>query len=295
MKKITFILALVLLTSCANFKLATLNHAPIVTKEGIVVDVIDSESSLFRKLNNDSRFRWDYTKFAMDQDLRWYYSFYSRNNLWRYNRNVTPWDLYVNRYDYWFDWNFKFGNSLFNHYDPYRFRTWGWNSYDPYYGNFNLWNSSSMAYMNKYRQSNQIDIENKVRNNRVRSRTIVTNNSNNVRVYTRPELNEDKLRQSVNLLKGRNSNIIVREYNNPNNIENDKIIRSNPRIYVRPEGGSNGGRVWSREITPPPTVRPQVAPPNQSRQVRGGSSTSSVQQTRSSNSSSGPRSSGPRR
>ena len=262
MKKITFILALLLLTSCANFKLATLNHTPIVTKEGIVVDVIDSESSLFRKLNNDSRFRWDYTKFAMDQDLRWYYSFYSRNNLWRYNRNVTPWDLYVNRYDYWFDWNFKFGNSLFNHYDPYRFRTWGWNSYDPYYGNFNLWNSSSMAYMNKYRHSNQIDIENRVRNNRVRSRTIVTNNSNNVRVYTRPELNEDKLKESVNILKGRNSNIIVREYNNLNKYNNKNIIINNNnrtiRNYGRPEG-SNSNIIKN---TPPP--RNYSSPPSRS-------------------------------
>jgi len=262
MKKITFILALLLLTSCANFKLATLNHTPIVTKEGIVVDVIDSESSLFRKLNNDSRFRWDYTKFAMDQDLRWYYSFYSRNNLWRYNRNVTPWDLYVNRYDYWFDWNFKFGNSLFNHYDPYRFRTWGWNSYDPYYGNFNLWNSSSIAYMNKYRHSNQIDIENRVRNNRVRSRTIVTNNSNNVRVYTRPELNEDKLKESVNILKGRNSNIIVREYNNLNKYNNKNIIINNNnrtiRNYGRPEG-SNSNIIKN---TPPP--RNYSSPPSRS-------------------------------
>ena len=262
MKKITFILALLLLTSCANFKLATLNHTPIVTKEGIVVDVIDSESSLFRKFNNDSRFRWDYTKFAMDQDLRWYYSFYSRNNLWRYNRNVTPWDLYVNRYDYWFDWNFKFGNSLFNHYDPYRFRTWGWNSYDPYYGNFNLWNSSSMAYMNKYRHSNQIDIENRVRNNRVRSRTIVTNNSNNVRVYTRPELNEDKLKESVNILKGRNSNIIVREYNNLNKYNNKNIIINNNnrtiRNYGRPEG-SNSNIIKN---TPPP--RNYSSPPSRS-------------------------------
>lgn len=259
MKKIIFILALFLLTSCANFKLATLNHTPIVTKEGIVVDVIDSESSLFRKLNNDIRFRWDYTKFAMDQDLRWYYSFYSKNNLWRYNRNVTPWDLYVNRYDYWFDWNFNFGNSLFNHYDPYRFRTWGWNSYDPYYGNFNLWNRSSMAYMNTYRQSNQIDIENRERNNRVRSRTIVTNNSNNVRVYTRPELNEDKLRESVNLLKGRNSNIIVREYNNLDKHNNKNIIINNNnrtiRNYGRPEGSNNNiikNTPPPRNYSPPP-------------------------------------------
>ncbi|MDB4549402.1 hypothetical protein N9Z86_00610 [bacterium] len=257
MKKITFILALFLLTSCANFKLATLNHTPTVTQEGILVDVIDSEFSLYKKFDRDDTFRWNYSQFAKNQDLRWYYSFYNQNNLWRYNRNVSPWDLYVNRYDYWFNWNFNFGFSRFNHWDPYRFRQWGWNSYDPYYSNFHIWNRPSMAHMNRYRQSNQIDIENRERSNRVRSRSIVTNN--NVRIYTRPELNENKLRESVNLLKGRNSNIIVREYNNLDKYNNKNIIIKNNnkpiRNYGRPEG-SNSNIIKNipppRNYSPPP-------------------------------------------
>ena len=283
MKKITFILALFLLTSCANFKLATLNHTPIVTQEGILVDVIDSEFSLYKKFDRDDTFRWNYSQFAKNQDLRWYYSFYNQNNLYRYNKNLTPWDLYVNRYDFWFDWNYNFNFGSYNHWDPYRFRTWGWNSWDPYYSNYHLWNRPSMAHMNRYRQSNQIDIENRERSNRVRSRSIVTNN-NNVRIYTRPELNENKLRESVNLLKGRNSNIIVREYNNPNN--NDKIIKLNPRSYGRPEGNSNGGSSWSREIVPPPTVKPRLVTPSQSRQIYRGSGSPSVRQTNTGNNSS---------
>ena len=288
MKKITFLFTLILLTSCGSFQLSTINHSPIVTQEGIVVDVIDSEFSLYRKLSNDSRFRWDYTKFAMDQDLRWHYSFYSRNNLWRYNRNISPWDLYVNKYDYWFDWNFNFGFSTFNHWDPYRFKQWGWNSWDPYYSNFHIWNRPSIAHMNRYRQSNYTDIKDKEIKSRVRTRTI-TNNSN-VRVYNRPEIDESKLKRSVDILKGRNSNIIIREYNNPNNIEYDKTIRN----YGRPESNNNGGRSWSRENVPPPTVRPQVSPPSQSGQIRRGSIPSSTQQTRTSSSSSRSRSSGPR-
>ena len=284
MKKITFILALFLVTSCANFKLATLNHTPTVTQEGILVDVIDSELSLYRKFDRDSKFRWNYSQFAKNQDLRWYYSFYNHNNLWRYNRNVTPWDLYVNRYDYWFDWNYNFGFSRFNHWDPYRFRTWGWNSWDPYYSNYHLWNRPSMAHMNRYRQSNQIDIENRERSNRVRSRSIVTNN--NVRIYTRPELNENKLRESVNLLKGRNSNIIVREYNNTNN--NDKIININPRGSWRTKGNSNGRRIWNREDPSTKTITTTVTPPSESGQVRRGSNVNSVQQVRSSNTVSRP-------
>ena len=187
MKKLTFILALFLVTSCANFKLATLNHSPIVTQEGILVDVIDSESSLYRKFSRDSKFRWNYSQFAKQQDLRWYYSFYNRNFLWKYNRNISPWDLYVNRYDFWFDWNFNFNFGTFNHWDPYRFRQWGWNSYDPYYSNYHLWNRPSMAHMNRYRQSIQIDIKDREIKNRVRSRAIV-NNNNNVRIYNRPEI-----------------------------------------------------------------------------------------------------------
>ena len=294
MKKITFILALFLVTSCANFKLATLNHSPIVTQEGILVDVIDSETSLYRKFNNDSKFRWNYSQFAKQQDLRWYYSFYNRNFLWKYNRNVTPWDLYVNRYDFWFDWNFNFNFGTFNHWDPYRFRRWGWNSYDPYYSNFHLWNRPSMAHMNNYRQSTQRDIKDREIKNRVRTRAIANNNSN-VRVYNRPEVREYKLRESVNILKGGNKNIIIREYNNPNKFNNDKTIRSNPRSYGRPEGNSNGRGVWSRENTSTPAIRPQISSPSQSRQVRGESRPSSIQQARSSNSSSGPRSSVSRR
>jgi len=294
MKKITFILALFLVTSCANFKVATLNHSPIVTQEGILVDVIDSESSLYRKFSRDSKFRWNYSQFAKQQDLRWYYSFYNRNFLWKYNRNVTPWDLYVNRYDFWFDWNFNFNFGTFNHWDPYRFRQWGWNSYDPYYSNFHLWNRPSMAHMNNYRQSTQKDIKDREIKNRVRTRAIANNNSN-VRVYNRPEVREYKLRESVNILKGGNKNIIIREYNNPNKFNNDKTIRSNPRSYGRPEGNSNGRGVWSRENTSTPAIRPQISSPSQSRQVRGESRPSSIQQARSSNSSSGPRSSVSRR
>ena len=281
MKKVTFILALLLVTSCANFKVATLNHSPIITQEGILVDVIDSESSLYRKFSRDSKFRWNYSQFAKQQDLRWYYSFYNRNFLWKYNRNVTPWDLYVNRYDFWFDWNFNFNFGTFNHWDPYRFRQWGWNSYDPYYSNYHLWNRPSMAHMNRYRQSIQVDIKDREVKNRVRTRAIANNNSN-VRVYNRPEVREDKLRNSVNILKGRNNNIIIREYNNLNKFNNDKTIRTNPRSYGRPESSNNGGRSWSRENVPTqPTIirQPRTVQPGQ---VRRGSGSSVPQQSRSS-------------
>ena len=109
-----FILLFIGLTfiSCGSFQLSTINHSPIVTQEGILVDVIDNEYSLQRKFDRDNKFRWNFAQYAMDQDLSWYYSFYNRNRLFRYNFNLTPWDLYVNKYDFWLIWIIVF--SYFN-------------------------------------------------------------------------------------------------------------------------------------------------------------------------------------
>ena len=284
MKNIILLFLGLTLMSCGSFQLSTINHSPIVTQEGIVVEVVDNEYSLQRKFDTDSKFRWNFAKYAMDQDLRWYYSFYNRNRLFRYNYNLTPWDLYVNKYDFWFDWDFNYNFRSYRFWNPYRFNSWGWNSYDPYYSNFHIWNRPSMAHMNRYRQSIQVDIKDREIKNRVRTRAIA--NNNNVRVYNRPELNENKLKRSVDILKSRNNNIIIRQYNNPNKLNNDKTINTNPRSYGRPESSNNGGRSWSRENVP---VKPTII--RQSRtvqpgQVRRGSGSSVLQQSRSSQQSS---------
>lgn len=288
MKRITFLFVLFLLTSCGNFKVATLNHTPkaFVTSTGINVDVIDSEFGLHRKFNNDNKFRWNYTQFAINQDLRWYYSFYNRNFLFKYRRNLSPWDIYVNRYDFWFDWNFYYGWRGFNSWDPYGFRSWGWNSWDPYYSNFHIWNREHIAYVKTRRGSQYNDNDIVQRNyNKVRS----YNNSNNntkVRVYNRPENNETELRRSVDLLKRGNKNIRIREYNNPNQLNNDKTIRPDIRSYGRPETNSNGGRFWSRENVPTESTKTRFVTPSQPRQIYRGSGSSSVRQTGPGNSSS---------
>lgn len=288
MKRITFLFVLFLLTSCGNFKVATLNHTPkaFVTSTGINVDVIDSEFGLHRKFNNDNKFRWNYTQFAINQDLRWYYSFYNRNFLFKYRRNLSPWDIYVNRYDFWFDWNFYYGWRGFNSWDPYGFRSWGWNSWDPYYSNFHIWNREHIAYAKTRRGSQYNDNDIVQRNyNKVRS----YNNSNNntkVRVYNRPENNETELRRSVDLLKRGNKNIRIREYNNPNQLDNDKTIRPDIRSYGRPETNSNGGRFWSRENVPTESTKTRFVTPSQPRQIYRGSGSSSVRQTGPGNSSS---------
>ena len=265
MKKITFLFVLFLLASCGNFKLATLNHTPkaFVTSTGINVDVIDSEFGLYRKFNNDNKFRWDYTQFAVNQDLRWYYSFYNRNFLFKYRRNISPWDLYVNRYDFWFDWNFNYGWRGFNSWDPYGFRNWGWNSWDPYYSNFHIWNRQNIAYA-KTRRGSQYTKDIKVQ------------------TYIKPEKNETNLRRSINILKGRNNNIKIREYNNPNQLKNDKTIRPDIRGYGRPESSNNGGRSWSRENVPTQPTIIRQSRTVQPGQVRRGSRPPVLQQSRSS-------------
>ena len=284
MKKITFLFVLFLLTSCGNFKVATLNHTPkaFVTSTGIKVDVIDSEFALHRKFNYDDKFRWNYTQFAVNQDLRWYYSFYNRNFLFKYRRNLSPWDIYVNRYDFWFDWNFNYGWRGFNSWDPYGFRSWGWNSWDPYYSNFHIWNREHIAYAKTRRGSQYNDNDIVQRNyNKVRSYNN-SNNNTNVRVYNRPENNETELRRSVDLLKRGNKNIRIREYNNPNQFNNDKTIRPDIRGYGRPESGNNGGRSWSRENVPTQSTIIRQSRTVQPGQVRRGSGPPVPQQSRSS-------------
>lgn len=262
--------------SCGSFQLSTINHSPIVTQEGILVDVIDNEYSLQRKFDRDSKFRWNFAQYAMDQDLSWYYSLYNRNRLFRYNFNLTPWDLYVNKYDFWFDWNFNYNFRSYRFWNPYRFNSWGWNSWDPYYSNFHIWNRQNIAYA-KTRRGSQYTKDIKVR------------------TYIKPEKNETELRRSINILKGRNNNIRIREYNNPNQLNNDKTIRPDIRGYGRPESSGNGGRSWSREIVPVKPVKPRFTAPSQSGQIRRGSGSSSIQQAGTSSSSSRPGSRGVRR
>ena len=270
MKNIILLFLGLLLMGCGSFQLSTINHSPIVTQEGILVDVIDNEYSLQRKFDRDSKFRWNFAQYAMDQDLSWYYSFYNRNRLFRYNYNLTPWDLYVNKYDFWFDWDFNYNFRSYRFWNPYRFRSWGWNSYDPYYSNFHIWNREHIAYAKTRRGSQYSN----------------TNTNTKVRVYNRSEQNESKPKRSVDILKGRNKDIIIRNYSKPNQLRNDKIINTNPRGYGRPESSNNGGRSWSRENVP---VKPTII--RQSRtiqpgQVRRGSGSSVLQQSRSSQQSS---------
>lgn len=293
---IFLIFFLYLLTGCSSFKIATTNHTPkvFVTTTGINVDVIDSEFSLYRKFNRDNKFRWNYTTFALNQDLNWYYSFYRSNFLFRYRYNFTPWDLYVNRYDFWFDWNFNYGWRGFNHWDPYGFKRWGWNSWNPYFDNYPLWNRNNIAYVNGRRGSTYYEEKNDIITRKYDNiRTRISNNSgNNVRIYSNPE---DKIisRRELNDNKVLNRYIQINRNNNNSN-NNDQLKKFDTRSYGRPEIDNNGRGFRSREVLPSTTAPTRFTPPSQSGQVRGGSQPPVVRQTSPGNSSSGPRSRGPR-
>ena len=66
----------------------------------------------------------------------------------------------------------------------------------------------------------------------------------------------------------------------PNNSNNDQIGRFNIRSYKPTESRDNGGRSWSRENLSPKPVIPRLSNPVQPRQIRRGSGSPVLQQTR---------------
>ena len=138
-KKLVLVLSLVIMSSCgASLQISTVNHDPIYDSNGNVVEVIENEMQLDRKLRNDFNFRYDYAQYAKSQPI----SFDWNNRILRNNRfnrfnfnnrygwnNTWNYSSYWNRDQMWDDW--LWGYSSVN------YRT-GW-SYS--WGN-NLWNSN---------------------------------------------------------------------------------------------------------------------------------------------------------
>ena len=295
------LLILFFINGCATYKLSTLNHDPIYDSAGNSVDisVINNEYELARKFKTDDTFRWNFARYAMNQDLRWHYDFYWNNRMHR-STFRTPFDFYWNSHEYWWNWSsnysFHFG---FNHWNTLGFNGWGWNywnRYDswrwgyghPFYNNYGwrnemndfAWrnrNRSNTAYILGRRGSNIANY-----NNRTISDQVTIRNNKPRRV-----INIDNVDRVIRDFKDRGLDVKI-----INNSNNDQINRSNPRIYLRPESGSNGGRSWSRENISPKPVKPIITPPSQPRQIRGGQRSSSVQQSISRGSTSGQRGGG---
>ena len=288
------------LSSCSSqFYLSTLNNDPIYSYDVVIpiskdtkVDTINSFSELKWRLRTDFNFRWEFAQYAMNQPLSWYYNNPRLDGIWRpYNR----FDVYFHSNWFWTDWAWNY---------PYNYNRWGWNNWNytyHYYGWHNwyrpyrpwnnwyngpwhspgynvIWNSSrqnNVAYINGRRGSRSIE------------NTIISNRINNAN--DRPN-NNNVIDNIVNIY--RNNGNSVRVYNNPNNFNNDQIIKPNNRTNWQTQSNNNGGRSWGREVIPSKPTSTWQSSSNQPRQIYRGSGSSSIQQSGGRSSSSGQRSRG---
>lgn len=279
-----------ILSSCSSYKLALLNHNDPMYPVEYVIPIaedtkIDTLSfSQFRwKLRTDFNFRWDYAQYAMNQPYNWYSSF--SYNVWR---PFNSFDVYFNRYNFWYDWAFNYpyywGFSSWHNpwrhhwYRPYN---WGYSWYNGPWHNpgYNvIWNSSrennNVAYISGRRGSRNIDIN--INNNNIEN-TIV-------RRYNNPRKNVDNsnLNNIVNTLRD-NYNVKPRVYNNPNNVSNNNIIRNNSGRPVinnyNNNNNFNNSNINSRSSSP---VRSYSPPPSSN--ISRGSSVSNGGSSRGGNS-----------
>jgi len=275
-----FYLTLIFIASCSslNIKYGALNSAGYVdgiysSKTPIELKIDTLSYSQFRwKLRNNFQFRYDYAQYAISQPR----SFDWNNRLlgFRFNR-YNYWNPFVynnyawNRTQMWNDWAWDYPWFSNNRWSTFYFDQWGYfhmNNgpwYQPYYYGYNNWNyrpnynrRPNIAYINGRRGSSN-----------------VTENRTNIRVRTPRSstvgntlINEPR----VKVNKRRTINID----------DDDQTIRTNTRIYVRPESSNNGGRSRSREILPPKPIVPRQPSTVQPRQIRRGSGSPVLQQTR---------------
>jgi hypothetical protein len=162
MRNLLLLLPILLLTSCSSlqFRYATLNYAAsvdgIYSSQPIQVDVIDNDWDFARKLRNDWNFRQNFAWFAQNQDIGWYYRNYNYLGGWR--SGVSPFDMYMNAPEMWFDWSMNYPFHMWNGFrnrDMLGFgATYSWNNNrwsSNFWGmnnpwNFNRWN----GYLNGY-------------------------------------------------------------------------------------------------------------------------------------------------
>ena len=240
--------------------------------------------SQFRwKLRTDFNFRWDYAQYAMNQPYNWYSSF--SYNVWR---PFNSFDVYFNRYNFWYDWAFNYPyywgfSSWHNPWRHHWYRPYNW-AYNWYNGPWHnpgynvIWNSSrennNVAYISGRRGSRNIEIN--IDNNNIEN--------NIVRRYNNPRKNVDNsnLNNIVNALRD-NYNVKPRVYNNPNNVPNNNVIRNNSGRPVIPNYNNNNNfnnsNINSRSSSP---VRSYSPPPSSN--ISRGSSISSGGSSRGGNS-----------
>ena len=289
---IGFALTAMLLSSCSSYKLSLLNSDPMYPVDYVIPIAEDTKidtlsySQFKWKLRTDFNFRWNYAQYAMNQPYNWYSSF--SYNVWRpYN----SFDVYVNRYDFWYDWAFNYpyywGYSSWHNpwrhhwYRPYN---WGYSWYNGPWHNpgYNIiWNSSrennnNIAYISGRRGSRNVDIGTN------------SNIQNTIsRRYNNPRNNVDNnnLNNIVDELR-ENYNVKPRVYNNPNNVPNNNIRINNGRPSVPIINNNNSRSInnFNNNTNISRGSNSNYSPPPRSSNISRGSSTSSGGSSRGSNS-----------
>ena len=252
-----------LLSSCSSYRLVTANDDMypvdyvIPVNNETKIDTL-SYSQLRWKLRTDFNFRWDYAQFAMNQPYNWYSSNFSYN-IWR---PFNSFDVYFNRYDFWYDWAFNYpyywGYSSWhnpwrhNWYRPYN---WGYSWYNGPWHNqgYNVvWNSSrrnnNIAYINGRRGSKNFNINNNNIENTI------------VRRYNNPRVNVDNsnLNNIVNELR-ENYNIKPRIINNNSSNINNNNIRPNYNINNSKPSYNNNNFNFNNSSKPTYNSRPSIS------------------------------------
>ena len=281
---LTFALIALLLSGCASFKLSTMHYDPIYGPEEVVLQVpsnvkIDtlSYSQLKWKLRTDNTFRWNFAQYAMDQPYSWYTS----NFRYSYWRPFNSFDVYLNRYNFWYDWAFNYPFDFgWNRWNRWNYG-WGyWNRWHrPFYhwdnwyngpysnpGYNIIWNSSreniNVAYVKGPRGSRNVNYNNNNIENTISRRY---NNP-------RPNVDNNVIDNIVNNLRNNGNN--VRVYDKPQDININNNIRNNiPRINNNSIRNNNSWNSRNPIISPSGTTGSTIRI-NVSRSNSNGSSVS---------------------
>jgi len=314
MRHLLFILWVLLLTSCGTtYQLSSYySNDPIygVTQSGdsIRVDVIENEFQFQKKLQLDDEFRWNFSTFAQNQPLSWYYRNFNQLGGWR--SPYTPFDIYWNRNLFWSNWSFNYGFTYGYGFNRGIFGLNNWGSW-----NYPYWGRGNYGYgWNDWRWNNRIDnnywIERNRRNQIANNRVYVKGrrgSTNNVVLNLRNDVNKITPRVRVNqgrriptpddidvvierpkrnvlgrfIDKMEGNGIKVRTYQNPNNTPTPRIRnynrvennnRSNNNIIIR--RNSNSVRQTPTRTAPTRTYSPPPTRSNNTGRSGGGVSVS---------------------
>ena len=269
MRKLLLLLPILLLTSCSSlqFRYATLNYAAsvggIYSSQPIQVDVIDNDWDFARKLRNDWNFRQDFAWFAQNQDIGWYYRNYNYLGGWR--SGVSPFDMYMNAPEMWFDWSMNYPFHMWNGFrnrDMLGFgATYSWNNNrwgSNFWGMNNSWNFNNWnGYLNGYGWGRWNRLPNhrnpNYRRNEIANRQVVRTQgrrgSVNTQVRPVPTRSTNQLDDDIRML--RNNNVRVRVINDVREGRSVVPNSNTPKRVIQRPNTQTPQRTQVRQPQPP--------------------------------------------